>query len=87
MKIIKQVVLRTIAGESMLVPVGDTVIQYNGLFIMTPSAKLLWEAIRDGKEGDDLAAVLVDAYGIDQSTAQEDAAAFVGKLKELEIVE
>ena len=87
MKITKQVILRTIAGESMLVPVGDTVAQYNGLFIITPSAKLLWEAIQQGKEGMDLADVLVDAYGIDRATAQEDANAFVAKLRELGIVE
>ena len=87
MKIVKQVILRTIAGESMLVPVGDTVTKYNGLFVMTPSAKLLWEAIQDGKEEDELASVLVDAYGIDEETAKADSGAFVAKLRELEIVE
>jgi hypothetical protein len=87
MKVVKQVILRTIAGESMLVPIGDTVNEYNGLFLLTESGKLLWEAIQSGKEGEELASVLVENYGIDITEATQDTNDFVEKLMELGIVE
>ena len=32
MKIKKEVVFRSVAGENMLIPVGETVGEYNGIF-------------------------------------------------------
>lgn len=87
MKILKQVILRTVAGESMLVPTGDTVLEYNGLFLLTESGKLLWQGILDGKELDDLAAILVTEYGIDDITAKTDTEEFLARLREYGIVE
>lgn len=87
MKILKQVILRTVAGESMLVPVGNTVLEYNGLFLLTESGKLLWQAITDGKEKQDLANVLIAEYGIDEKMAIEDVELFLSKLREFGIVE
>jgi hypothetical protein len=87
MKVVKQVILRTIAGESMLVPIGETVNEYNGLFLLTESGKLLWEAIQSGKEGEELASVLVENYGIELAEATQDTKDFVDKLIEMGIVE
>ena len=39
MEIKKQVILRSVAGEHMLIPVGETVFQYNGIFMLTESGK------------------------------------------------
>jgi hypothetical protein len=87
MKVVKQVILRTIAGESVLVPVGETVSEYNGLFLLTESGKLLWEAIQNGKEKEELADLLVKEYEIDKTEALQDASEFVDKLVEFGIVE
>ena len=86
MEIKKKVILRTVAGEHMLVPVGDTVFEYNGIFMTTDSGKLLWEKIRDGAEISDLVSFLIEEYGIDKATAEEDITQFVEKLKSYGIV-
>ena len=87
MKIKKDVVVRCVAGEYMLVPAGETVLDFNGLFIMTESAKLLWDSICNGLEKEELVSVLVKEYEIDSKTASKDVNEFVEKLYDFGIVE
>ncbi len=86
MEIKKKVILRSVADEYMLVPVGDTVFEYNGIFIMTESARLLWEAIVSGKEKEELPDVLLGEYDIDRATAEADANEFLERLSAYGIV-
>ncbi len=86
MDIKKNVILRTVAGEHMLVPVGDTVFQYNGIFMLTDSGKLLWDNIRNGAEKEELVKVLMSEYEINEATAEKDVAEFLEKLQSYEII-
>ncbi len=86
MEIKKNVILRTVAGEHMLVPVGDTVFQYNGIFMLTESGKLLWENICNGAEKDELVKILAAEYEIDNAIAETDVEEFLKKLKLYEII-
>ncbi|MBQ2903072.1 MAG: PqqD family protein [Clostridia bacterium] len=86
MEIKKNVIMRTVAGEHMLVPVGDTVFQYNGIFMLTDSGKLLWDKIRDGAESEGLVKALIEEYDIDEATASKDVADFLEKLQSYEII-
>lgn len=86
MEIKKKVILRAIADEYILVPVGDTVFEYNGIFIMTESARLLWDAINDGKEKEELPDVLLGEYEIDRATAEADSDEFLERLSSYGII-
>ncbi len=86
MEIKKNVILRTVAGENMLIPVGDTVFEYNGIFCLTESGKLLWEQIKYGAEKEQLIDLLINEYEIDYKTASEDVTEFLGKLSEYGII-
>ncbi len=86
MEIKKNVIMRTVAGEHMLVPVGDTVFQYNGIFMLTDSGKFLWDKIREGAEKDELVDALTAEYDVDKLTAEKDVAEFLEKLQSYEII-
>ncbi len=86
MEIKKQVILRSVANEHILIPVGETVYQYNGLFQLTESGKMLWNEIVNGQERNDLIDLLMKEYGIDCKTATDDVDAFLQKLKDFEII-
>ena len=49
MKIKKEVVFRSVAGENMLIPVGETVGEYNGIFSMTEVGAVIWQSIENGQ--------------------------------------
>ncbi len=86
MEIKKQVILRSVAGEHMLIPVGETVFEYNGIFMMTESGKLLWENIEKGAEEDALKELLMKEYEIDSETASNDVKEFLEMLKAFGII-
>lgn len=86
MEIKKQVILRSVAGEHMLIPVGETVFQYNGIFMLTESGKFLWEHIVNGAEESELTSLLASEYELDEATASADAQEFLEMLRAFEII-
>ena len=86
MEIKKQVILRSVAGEHMLIPVGETVFEYNGIFMLTESGKFLWENISNGADETDLINLLMQEYGIDSDTATADVKEFIEMLRTFGIV-
>ena len=70
----------------MLIPVGETVFEYNGIFMMTESGKLLWENIEKGAEENDLKELLMQEYEIDSETALNDVKEFLEMLKAFGII-
>ena len=86
MEIKKQVILRSVAGEHMLIPVGETVFEYNGIFMLTESGKLLWENIEKGADEEALKDLLMKEYEIDSDTASNDVKEFLEMLKTFGII-
>lgn len=70
----------------MLVPVGETVFEYNGIFMITESGKFLWENIVKGSEIDELKTLLANEYEIDFETASNDVDEFIEMLKTFGII-
>ena len=86
MEIKKQVILRCVADEYMLIPVGETVFQYNGIFMMTESGKFLWENIEKGAEVEELKELLAKEYEIDFEVASTDVDEFLEMLTSFGII-
>ena len=86
MKICKQLVKRNVAGDVILVPVGDASLELKGLITLNETAELLWDALPQAESGEELAALLRQHYDVDAGTAQADVDAFLGKLRELHIL-
>lgn len=82
----EEVILREIAGEYILVPVGSAAQRLHGMITVSESGCQLWNRLCGGCERCELAEVLLDEYEIDRETAEADAAEFVGRLEELGLV-
>ena len=70
----------------MLIPVGETVFQYNGIFMLTESGKILWEGIVNGADEEGLTQALVQEYEVDYDTAKADVQEFLEMLRSFEII-
>lgn len=86
MVIKKEVYLREIAGEYILVPTGKTVDEYNGVFTLTPVGAAVFKAIQDGKEDEDLLAAVLEEFDVDSAVAEKDICDFLKKLGEYGII-
>ena len=80
MKIIKEFILRDIAGECVLVPTGATTQEFNGLITLTDTAKFIWENLEKVDDFETMIDALVKEYEIDKETAARDAREFINQL-------
>ena len=80
MKIAKEFILREIAGESVLVPTGDTTQEFNGLITLTDTAKFIWEHVEKVDSFEELLNLMLDEYDVDRETLERDAYLFVDQL-------
>lgn len=81
MKIRDNYILRSVAGENLVVSVGSNV-NFNSVMTLNETGKFLWENLLSDTEEKDLVEALLAEYNVDRATAERDVAAFINKLKE-----
>lgn len=87
MKIKEGYMLREVAGNSVVVPVGAASLDFNGIITLNEVGAFLWEALLEDKEEQQLVALVVDTYDVSEDTAGKDIHEFLGKLKEASLLE
>lgn len=86
MTIKKQLVKRNIAGDVILVPVGDSSLTLKGLITLNETAEFIWDRLADAADAGELAASLCEEYEIDAATAKNDVDEILVQFRELEII-
>ena len=86
MKIKKELVKRDIAGDIILVPVGKTVYDSNGLFILNELGAFLWDRLEEAQSEDELLTAILNEYEVTEEVAAKDLRAFLDKLRDMGIL-
>ena len=86
MKLKQQLIHREIAGDHVLIPVGQLAQSHPGLFAVNEQAAFLWDNLAEAEDENQLLQLLLETYEVDEATAKQDLDAFLGKLRELEIL-
>ena len=86
MKVSDQFVLRTIAGEHLLIPTGTAALSLNGLIALSESGLMLYEKLKDGCERADLIAALLAEYEVSAAEAEADTDAFLEQLRQMHML-
>lgn len=81
MKIEKSFVLREIAGEYIIVPTGNTALDFNGLITVNEVGMFLWNLLQDEVTEEDLIRKTMEEYEVDRETVKGDIEEFLEKLK------
>ena len=79
-------VLREIAGEHLLIPVGQTALKVHGMSTLSESGLLLWNKLQEECTEEDLVNALLAEYEVDRETAEADVKAFVGQMQKVGIL-
>ena len=80
MKVDKEFVLREIAGDYVIIPIGRTVLSFNGLITVNEIGAFLWNLLQEDVTKEDLVAKVLDEYEVDEETAREDIQEFLDTL-------
>ena len=87
MKIVKEFILREIAGEAVLVPTGETSQEFNGLVTLSESGSFIWKNLEKAESLEEMLSLILDEYDIDEATAKADTIEFITTLINNGIVE
>ncbi len=87
MKIKKELIMRVIAGDIILVPVGKSVLEHNGLFVLNEVSGEIWKLLTEGKEPEQIVSALAEAYDAPLETIQADVEEFLAELVKRDILE
>lgn len=87
MKIKEGFVLRTVVGESVVVAVGKASILLNGIIKLNDSGALLWKAIQDGSDKEQLVRLLMQTYDISGERAEKGVNGFLDTLRAIGCLE
>ncbi|MDD6728776.1 MAG: PqqD family protein [Eubacteriales bacterium] len=87
MKIKKGFAKREIAGSNIVVPVGKTSLDFNGMITLNESGSFFWDCLCIDTTIDEVVKKVTDEYEVDDATARKDVEAFVKMLEDNNLLE
>lgn len=85
MKLKDGFILRTVAGETVVLPTGGTT-DFDMMITLNDTGRFLWERLTVGAEEAELVSALLAEYDVTEELAAQSVAAFVARLKELDFL-
>ena len=86
MRINKEFVLREIAGEYIIIPIGTTAQEFNGLITVNEIGSLLWNKLQEEITLEELVLCVTEEYEVEKEVAQNDIEEFLEKLEQAGIL-
>ncbi|MBU5490038.1 PqqD family protein [Butyricicoccus intestinisimiae] len=86
MKLKSTIILRKIAGETILIPVGEDAVRVNGLITVNEVGALICEQLKEERTVDALVAAVTAQFDVDAQTARTDIASFIHTLEENDLL-
>lgn len=86
MKIRKELLKREVGGEAFLVPLGKTVYDSNGLFVLTELGAFIWDMLPEAETEEEILEKILQEYEVEEATARRDLEKFLDKLRDMNIL-
>lgn len=86
MKINENFLLRDVAGQKVVLPVGEAADRFNGMIRLNDTGIYLWTLLEKDTDEDALLAAMLNDYDIDEETARADIHRFVETLRKAGIL-
>ena len=87
MKIKNGFAVREIAGECVVVALGEASKIFNGIIKLNETGRIIWDLLSIGCEKEILVYVILREYDIDRATVEQDVDRFIDTLKGANILE
>ncbi len=78
--------LRQVAGEWVVVPLGERVVEFNGIMTLSESGALLWQELEKDVSHEELVKAILREYEINEEIARFDIREFIAKLEETKLI-
>lgn len=87
MKKNNEYILRSIAGEHILIATGKAASEFNGMIHLSEVAAYVWNHLDEAAGVEELVQMVLGEYDVDEATARADVQKFVDSLLEYHMAE
>ena len=87
MKIKEGFLVKKIAGDYLVVPTGNNIVDFAVAVSLNETGAFLWEQLKEEKNLEQLTEALSAEYGIEKSVAEKDALDYIELLKSHDFIE
>jgi hypothetical protein len=87
MKIKDGFILKEVAGNFLVVPVGKQLVDFSKMVTVNETGAFLWQYLAEGETVESLTENILNEYDVDKDTAQKDIDEFVQLLSDNGIME
>lgn len=81
MKIKSGFMLREVAGQWVIIPLGTRVVEFNAIMTLSESGAILWNLMENGTDEDGMTEAILAEYDVDEMTARKDVCSFINDVK------
>ncbi len=78
--------LREIAGEILVIPVGQTALELNGMIVLNPVSKVIWDCLEQGTTLAGILAAVTEQFEVSEGEAEADITAFLEDLRKHDLI-
>ena len=87
MKIKDGFLLKEVAGNNIIVPIGDNLVDFSAMITINETGVLLWKHLQNGAELDELVTAMTSEFDVSAEDAKSDIIDFINILKDKGILE
>ena len=82
----KELIKREIAGDTILVPVGKSVYESNGLFLLNELGAFIWDILPNVNSEEEICEAVLAEYDVSVEIVEKDVAEFMERLRSMNII-
>ena len=83
MKIKEDFLLRQVADSWVILPIGQSAVNFDGMLTLNDSAVMLWKQLQQGTDTASLVRSLTDEFEVDEAQARQDVEEFLAILRQV----
>jgi hypothetical protein len=87
MRISEGFVLREVAGQAVVIAVGEASEKFHGMINLNDTGKCIWQGIQEGMLEKEIVKKITDQYEVDPERAENDVKQMVQKMYEVGVIE
>lgn len=87
MKIKDGFVLRDVAGQAVVIAVGEASKSFHGMINLNSTGRVIWQGVADGLSEEEIADRLTKEFEVDLNTAKSDVHSMISKMQRTGVIE
>lgn len=87
MKLKGKFILRNIMGEAIAIPVGDALLNFNGMIGLNAVGEVIWEGLQEEKPREEILQAILDRFDVSPEEAEADLEDFLHRLRQCDLLE